>query len=78
MRGVRVGDPVVVLPVEEVLADVKLLALPTVRRAARAGLRGVVLVPIKGFAGALLAAARIRRDIVTHRVAPLTRRLSGQ
>jgi hypothetical protein len=58
VRGVRVGDPVVVLPVEDVLADAALLALPTVRRVARAGLRGVVLVPLEEFAGAFPAVAQ--------------------
>jgi hypothetical protein len=41
-----------------VLADAALLALPTARRVARAGLRGVVLVPLQEFAGAFPAAAR--------------------
>jgi hypothetical protein len=47
-----------VLPVEDVLADAALLALPTVRRVARAGLRGVVLVPLEEFAGAFPAVAQ--------------------
>jgi len=58
VRGIRAGDPVVLLPVEAILADVRLLSLPTVRRVARAGLRGVVLVPLEEFAGAFPAAAQ--------------------
>jgi hypothetical protein len=57
VRGIRAGDPVVLVPVEAILADVRLLGLPTVRRVARCGLRGVVLVPLGEFAGAFPAAA---------------------
>jgi hypothetical protein len=46
VRGVRAGDPVMLIPVEAIQADVRLLRLPTVQRVARAGHRGVVLVPV--------------------------------
>ena len=46
VHGIREGDPVVLLPVEAVVADVTLLRLPTVRRMAAAGMRGCVLVPL--------------------------------
>ena len=52
VRGIRAGDPVVIVPVEAVLSDVRLLGLPTVRRVAREGRRGVVLVPLGEFSGA--------------------------
>jgi hypothetical protein len=54
---VRPGDPVVLLPVEAVLADARLLELPTVRRLARGGMRGVVLVPIEEWRERLSAVA---------------------
>jgi len=57
IRGIRAGDPVVLVPIEAVLADVRLLGLPTVRRVARAGRRGVVLVPLGEFASAFPDAA---------------------
>jgi hypothetical protein len=53
---IRVGELVVLLPVEDVVADVALLALPTVRRIAQAGLRGVVLVPFDEWRAAFPAA----------------------
>jgi hypothetical protein len=43
---VRVGDEVVVIPVEDVVARPELLELPTVRRVAREGRKSVVLVPL--------------------------------
>lgn len=46
VRGIREGEQVVLLPVEAILADAQLLALPTVRRVAREGFRGVVLMPL--------------------------------
>ena len=55
--GVRPGDPVVLLPVEAVLDDARLLELPTVRRLARNGLRGVVLVPLAEWRERFSAAA---------------------
>jgi hypothetical protein len=54
---VRPGDPVVVLPVEAVLADARLLELPTVRRVARGVMRGVVLVPLAEWRERLSAVA---------------------
>ena len=52
VRGIRAGDPVVLVPVEAILTDVRLLGLPTVRRVAREGRKGVVLVPLDEFSGA--------------------------
>ncbi len=46
--GVAHPEPMVKLPVEDVLADAELLALPTVRRAATSGHRQAptILVPL--------------------------------
>jgi phage head maturation protease len=57
VRGIRAGDPVVLVPVETTLADVRLLGLPTVRRVARYGLRDVVLVPVEEWRESFPAAA---------------------
>jgi len=61
VRGIRAGDPVVLVPVEAILADVRLLGLPTVRRVAREGRKGVVLVPLDEFSEVFDRAPRAAR-----------------